>query len=81
MIRLNSHLSEEIITLINDKITKYKLFYALYFKYYEARNAFFTELPNFSRSLVTTLAEKLEVSTKINIPTLKSLTNYRKGNS
>ena len=52
MIKLNSHLNDEVLALINDKIAKYKLFYALYFKYYEERNAFFTEQPSFSRSLV-----------------------------
>ena len=40
MIRLSPHLSEEVLALIHDKIAKYKLFYALYFKYYEERNAF-----------------------------------------
>jgi len=65
MIKLNSHLSEEVLALINDKIAKYKLFYALYFKYYKKRNAFFTEQPSFSRSLVTTLAEKLGYQQKL----------------
>lgn len=78
MIKLNSHLSDDFLaTLIHEKKNKYKLFYALYFKYYELNNAFFVDLPRFSRSLITALAKKIGISTAINIPSQKALSNYR----
>lgn len=78
MIRLNSHFSDEVLKLIIEKQSKYRLFYALYFKHYEIHGNFFIDLPKFSRSLILKIADQIGSISKINIPSEKAKTNYRK---
>jgi len=77
MIRLNSKFNKEQLSLIVSKSRKYRIFYALLFKYYEINTEFFTELPKFSGSLITNFTKILNVSRLISIPSESVLNAYR----
>ena len=78
MTKLNSKFTEDPIVLINSKNKKYRLFYALFFKYYEIHSEFFIKLPKFSGSLITNISNNLKLSRKIAIPSGSILGKYRK---
>ncbi len=77
MIRLNSKFNKEQLSLIVSKSRKYRIFYALLFKYYEINTEFFTELPKFSGSLITSFTKILNVSRLIYVPSESVLNAYR----
>ena len=77
MIRLNSKFNKEQLSLIVSKSRKYRIFYALLFKYYEINTEFFTELPKFSGSLITSFTKILNVSRLISVPSESVLNAYR----
>lgn len=77
MIRLNSKFNQEQLSLIFSKSRKYRIFYALLFKYYEINTEFFTELPKFSGSLITNFTKVLNVSRLISVPSESVLNVYR----
>ncbi len=74
--RLNSELSDEQLFLIGGKNTKYRMYYALLFKYYEINKVFFKKTPQFSGSLITSFANKLEIPRTISEPSSNILSRY-----
>lgn len=78
MTKLNSKFTQDQIVLINSKNKGYRLFYALFFKYYEIHSEFFINLPKFSGSLITNISNNLKLSRKIAIPSESILGQYRK---
>ena len=78
MIKLNSKCTEKTIGLITVQNLQRRLFYALYFEYYETHSEFCDNLPKFSGSEITNLSKKLNVSRKIAMPSLLVLNQYRK---
>jgi TnpA family transposase len=77
MARYSSDVPKELFDLASDKPYKYRLFFVLYLKHYQRCNEFFTNLPKFSRSLLISISARLDVKTQINIPSDKTLHNYR----
>jgi len=78
MKRLNSSFSIEQIKMINSKNKKYRLYYALMFKYYEMNNNFFEQIPKYSHNLVSVLMEKFNISSKLTVPSNKPISIYKK---
>lgn len=77
MIRYNSKFSKEQLDLILQKSRKYRLYYALLFKYYEINNKFVDELPKFSGSLITKLTAMLQIPRTLSIPSKSISIRYR----
>ena len=75
--RLNSRFDQKLILLIKAKHKKYRLFYALYIKYYELHGVFFSEIPKFSNNFIDKLSGIFEVPRKIYTPSAKALNEYR----
>ena len=75
--RYNSKFDEKQLSLVSGKSRKYRLFFALFFKYYEINSVFFTDLPKFSGSLITGLTKLLGISRTISIPSEPVLSKYR----
>ena len=73
----NSKFSEQQLSLINEKQGKYRLFYALLFKYYEINTEFFESVPKFSGSLITNIAKLLNIPRTISIPAKSTLGKYQ----
>ena len=78
MKRLNSSFSTEQIKMINSKNKKYRLYYALMFKYYEINNSFFEQVPKCSHNLVSVLMDKFNISSKLAVPSNKPISIYKK---
>ena len=77
MTRLNSKFNKEQFSMITDKARKYRLFYALLFKYYEIHSEFFNDTPQFSGSLMTNLSKLLEVPRNLFTPSKSVLSKYK----
>lgn len=72
----NSKFLSDQIFIINKRPRKYRLFYALLFKYYEINTEFFDETPRFSGSLITNIAKLFGVPRTISTPSKSVLAKY-----
>lgn len=76
--RIRWQFSEEQIQIINTKSRKNRLYFAIQLKYYESKMAFCEDIKSFSSHTISKISKMLEVPSKLNHLSLKTIGIYRK---